>query len=44
LGSSLTETDYFDAVKNEILPLLEEYWVDDRDLLEKWRARLLEKF
>jgi 5-methylcytosine-specific restriction enzyme B len=40
-GAVLTAQDYFDAVRNEILPLLEEYWVDDRDLLEKWRGKLL---
>ena len=40
-GAALTAQDYFDAVRNEILPLLEEYWVDDRDLLEKWREKLL---
>src|SRR5262249_30835628 len=44
LGGSLTEKDYFDAVKNEILPLLEEYWVDDCDRLEKWRDKLLASF
>jgi MoxR-like ATPase len=40
----LTEEDYFDAVKGEILPLLEEYWVDDRDRWERWREKLLASF
>ena len=40
-GAPLTAENYFDAVRNEILPLLEEYWVDDRDRLEKWRDKLL---
>ena len=43
-GRALTATNYIDAVKNEILPLLEEYWVDDRDRLEKWREKLLASF
>jgi hypothetical protein len=40
-GGALTIENYVDAVRNEILPLLEEYWVDDRDRLEKWREKLL---
>jgi hypothetical protein len=40
----LTEKEYFDVVTNEILPLLEEYWVDDRDRREKWSERLLASF
>jgi hypothetical protein len=40
-ASALIAQDYIDAIRNEILPLLEEYWVDDRDRLEKWREKLL---
>jgi hypothetical protein len=41
---ALTTQDYFDAVQSEILPLLEEYWVDDRDRLETWSEKLLAAF
>lgn len=40
----LTTEDYFDTVRNEIVPLLEEYWIDDRDRIEKWRGKLLAAF
>ena len=40
-GAALNAENYFDAIRNEILPLLEEYWVDDRDRREKWRDKLL---
>jgi 5-methylcytosine-specific restriction protein B len=40
-GAALTAENYFDAARNEILPLLEEYWLDDRDRLDKWRDKLL---
>jgi 5-methylcytosine-specific restriction enzyme B len=40
-NEALTTEDYFDAVRNEIVPLLEEYWLDDRNRIEKWRDKLL---
>jgi 5-methylcytosine-specific restriction protein B len=43
-GVALTTQDYFDAVRHEIVPLLEEYWVDDRDRFQKWTDRLLAPF
>lgn len=40
-GSPLTEENYFDAVRSEILPLLEQYWPEDRKRVEEWRQKLL---
>jgi 5-methylcytosine-specific restriction enzyme B len=37
----LTPAAYFDTVQTEIIPLLEEYWLDDGEQIEKWQGRLL---
>jgi 5-methylcytosine-specific restriction protein B len=39
--TGLTYAGYFDTVQNEIIPLLEEYWLDDADQVRKWREKLL---
>jgi 5-methylcytosine-specific restriction protein B len=41
---ALTPEDFFDAIRNEIIPLLEEYWLDDRERIKKWRDKLLAAF
>jgi hypothetical protein len=33
---------YRRAIETEILPLLEEYWFDDADEVDKWREQLLQ--
>jgi 5-methylcytosine-specific restriction protein B len=40
-GAAISAGDYVDVIRNEILPLLEEYWVDDRERVDKWSERLL---
>jgi hypothetical protein len=40
-GAPLTAENYFDAVRSEILPLLEQYWPEDRKRVEEWRQKLL---
>jgi len=43
-GASLTETAYEQAIRHEILPLLKEYWLDDKKRLEEWTSKLEAKF
>jgi 5-methylcytosine-specific restriction protein B len=39
-GSALTEKAYQDAVRFQILPLLKEYWFDNRELVDQWAKTL----
>ena len=39
---TITEEDYRNIVKYEILPLLSEYWFDDYDKVMEWKKELLE--
>jgi len=39
---TITEEDYKNIVKYEILPLLSEYWFDDYDKVLVWKKELLE--
>tara|TARA_R110000787_G_scaffold22424_7_gene65182 strand:- start:8978 stop:11266 length:2289 start_codon:yes stop_codon:yes gene_type:complete len=42
LGANETSRDWYSRiVRTEILPLLSEYWFDDRSKVEAWRDRLL---
>ena len=39
---TITEEDYKNIIKYEIVPLLSEYWFDDFDKVIKWKTELLE--
>lgn len=39
---TITEEDYRNIIRYEILPLLSEYWFDDYDKVMKWKRELLE--
>jgi 5-methylcytosine-specific restriction protein B len=41
---SLTENAYRQAIRHEILPLLREYWLDDKQQVEEWVFKLEAKF
>jgi 5-methylcytosine-specific restriction protein B len=43
-GAYVTEEAYRRAVKHEILPLLKEYWFDDREEVNEWATKLRAKF
>lgn len=38
----VTEEDYKNIIRYEILPLLSEYWFDDTDKVAEWKTELLE--
>lgn len=39
---TITEEDYNNIIKYEIIPLLSEYWFDDFDKVIEWKTELLE--
>lgn len=39
-GGFLTQDTYQQAIRHEILPLLREYWLDDKQKLEEWTSKL----
>ena len=43
-GAALTEKEYTQAIRHEILPLLKEYWFDNRERTEEWAHKLEAKF
>jgi hypothetical protein len=43
-GVALTEKEYEQAIRHEILPLLREYWFDNPERVEEWTDRLQAKF
>jgi 5-methylcytosine-specific restriction protein B len=43
-GEPLSEQTYLDVIRSAIVPLLEQYWVDDREQIETWRERLSAPF
>lgn len=43
-GSALTVKAYMSAIRQQIVPLLQEYWFDDPDRVQQWAGKLGAKF
>jgi hypothetical protein len=39
-GVALTEKGYKQAIRHEVMPLLQEYWFDDKERAEDWADKL----
>jgi hypothetical protein len=43
-GACLTENDYASVVHHEVIPLLEQYWIDDQERIRNWAEELQAPF